>query len=125
MVSTAVAALISLLSFFFAAWGLHLRLKSAQAHWKEEAVMLRRRSLAMSAAGIDADKITGQVRPPSSNSMNKRVSWMNDADSAEYTMNRGGSITKHPNGTKEQLDVTLEDARRNSREQEAMIRRAS
>ncbi|ORX35982.1 hypothetical protein BD324DRAFT_570172, partial [Kockovaella imperatae] len=51
METTAVAALMSLLSFFFAIWGLHLRLRAAQKHWKEEAVMVRRRSMALSAQG--------------------------------------------------------------------------
>lgn len=49
--STAVAALLSLLSLGTAVWGLHLRLRNAQSHWREEAVMLRRRSMALFASG--------------------------------------------------------------------------
>ncbi|WWC99714.1 hypothetical protein V866_006619 [Kwoniella sp. B9012] len=52
METTAVAAFISLLSLFFAIWGLHLRLKSAQKQWKEEAVMVRRRSMALCVNGV-------------------------------------------------------------------------
>ena len=41
--------MISLFALFTAGWGLHLRLRQAQANWKEEAVMVRRRSMAMLA----------------------------------------------------------------------------
>ncbi|ORY23198.1 hypothetical protein BCR39DRAFT_549724 [Naematelia encephala] len=47
METTAVAALMSLFSLFAAIWGLHLRVSKAQTQWKEEAVMVRRRSMAM------------------------------------------------------------------------------
>ncbi|OCF41769.1 hypothetical protein I317_04375 [Kwoniella heveanensis CBS 569] len=51
METTAVAALFSLISLVTAIWGLHLRLRGAQIQWKEEAVMVRRRSMALCASG--------------------------------------------------------------------------
>ncbi|WVW82342.1 hypothetical protein I302_104349 [Kwoniella bestiolae CBS 10118] len=52
METTAIASFISLLSLLFAIWGLHLRLTSAQKQWKQEAVMVRRRSMALCANGV-------------------------------------------------------------------------
>nr|XP_018267258.1 uncharacterized protein I303_01243 [Kwoniella dejecticola CBS 10117]OBR89416.1 hypothetical protein I303_01243 [Kwoniella dejecticola CBS 10117] len=52
MTTTAIASFISLLSLLFAIWGLHLRLRSAQIQWKDQAVMVRRRSMALTAAGV-------------------------------------------------------------------------
>ncbi|EIW72771.1 hypothetical protein TREMEDRAFT_26328 [Tremella mesenterica DSM 1558] len=49
METTAVAAMISLFALFTAGWGLHLRLRQAQEQWKEEAVMVRRRSMAIAS----------------------------------------------------------------------------
>ncbi|WVF70481.1 hypothetical protein IAT40_005271 [Kwoniella sp. CBS 6097] len=66
METTAVAALFSLFSLFTAVWGLHLRLRGAQLHWKEEAVMVRRRSMALCASGAvkpdDAASLGGSIR---------------------------------------------------------------
>jgi hypothetical protein len=126
--STAVAALMSLLALFAAVWGLHLRLKGAQRQWKEQAVMVRRRSLAMSGMNVDNE---GRVSTLSVNGEknNGRGRW---SDVPEYQQNatpqagHRGSITKDPNyGDEERLDQDLELAKRNSRDQEVMVRRAS
>ena len=131
--STAVAALMSLLSLFTAAWGLHLRLAKAQKQWKEEAVMVRRRSMAMSAAGMMMSGDCGDGRPESrlglgvdgQNGLSKR--W---SDAPEYQSQAGvgprGSIVKVTLPDEEEtLDATLAQARRNSRDQQMMIKRAS
>ncbi|WRT64169.1 uncharacterized protein IL334_001098 [Kwoniella shivajii] len=78
METTAVASFISLLSLFTAVWGLHLRIRSAQAQWKEEAVMVRRRSMALCASGVvnpDQAEILG-VREESG--LEKRLSMLSD-----------------------------------------------
>ena len=128
MSSTAVAAVISLLSIFTASLGLHIRLKQASVHWKEEATMNRRRSMmstldnpmaSVTAGGAVESKIEGG---PGSN---KR--WSN---APEYTMHgqerSSGSIAKHDDEEERlgsQLDLTRNAS--TAREQETMIRRAS
>ncbi len=52
--------MISLISLFFALWGLHLRMAQAQAQWKEKAVMVRRRSM------MFARPPSGAAAPPPS-----------------------------------------------------------
>ena len=126
--STAVAALMSLLALFAAVWGLHLRLKDAQKHWKEEAVMVRRRSMAMSGVnldqggrvstlGVDVEKNNGEKR------------WSNAPEYGQTAASQAdhrGSMIKDPiYGEEERLDQDLELAKRNSRGQEMLVRRAS
>ena len=126
--STAVAALMSLLALFAAVWGLHLRLKDAQKHWKEEAVMVRRRSMAMSGVNVDHEgRVSTLGVDVEKNNGDKR--WSN---APEYRQNatsqagHRGSMIKDPNyGEEERLDEDLELAKRNSRDQEMMVRRAS
>jgi hypothetical protein len=136
METTAVAALVSLFALFAAVWGLHLRLKAAQAQWKEEAVMVRRRSMALSAAGAAGGNLhsdgLSHVNSLGVNidKENARDRW---SDVPEYTNPNGnhaagnrGSMIKDPYyGEQERLEADLELAKRNSRDQEMMIKRAS
>ncbi|ADV21062.1 hypothetical protein CNBC3860 [Cryptococcus gattii WM276] len=135
METTAVAALLSLLSLGTAVWGLHLRLRSAQSHWREEAVMVRRRSMALFASGAvhPEDAATLGV---TGNFLKKKDSqrWStNSSDVPSYTAN-SGALQHRDNGfkagyqpdikagEKEEIDVKLEEAKRNSVDQ---IRRTS
>lgn len=119
---------MSLLALFAAVWGLHLRLKDAQKHWKEEAVMVRRRSMAMSGVNVDHEgRVSTLGVDVEKNNGDKR--WSN---APEYRQNatsqagHRGSMIKDPNyGEEERLDEDLELAKRNSRDQEMMVRRAS
>ncbi|WVQ70938.1 hypothetical protein IAR50_000463 [Cryptococcus sp. DSM 104548] len=147
METTAVAAVMSLLSLGTAVWGLHLRLRQAQSHWRDEAVMVRRRSMALFASGA--------VRPEAANTLaslgvteggvGKRSSkrWSSSSDVPGYSQN--GSVLQHrgsmvkatyspgtdPEGQptveeeEEQIDAKLAEARRNSMEQEMVLRRQS
>lgn len=126
--STAVAAMLSLFSLFTAIWGLHLRLRSAQSQWKEEAVMVRRRSMALSAAGINPDKHEGPRGSTSTLGYNSDIKngsqrW---SDAPHYPVASGfakrSSMVKIM-GEEERLEEELERARRNSRDQD-MVRRA-
>ncbi|WVO19911.1 uncharacterized protein IAS62_001201 [Cryptococcus decagattii] len=125
--SAAVAALLSLLSLGTAVWGLHLRPRSAQSHWREEAVMVCRRSMALFASGA--------VRPEDAATLGvagiflvKKDSqrWStNSSDVPSYTAN-SGALQHRDNGFKagyqpdietgeeEEIDVKLEEAKRNS-----------
>lgn len=128
--STAVAALLSLLSLGTAVWGFHLRLQNAQSHWREEAVMLRRRSMALFASGA--------VRPEDAATLGVTGNFLekkdgqrwstNSSDVPSYTAN-SGALQHRDNGFKagyqpdieageeEEIDVKLEEARRNSVDQ--------
>ncbi|WVN85416.1 uncharacterized protein L203_100562 [Cryptococcus depauperatus CBS 7841] len=140
METTAVAAMLSLISLGTAVWGLHLRLRAAQAHWREEAVMVRRRSMALIASGA--------VRPEDAATLGvtdagleKRGNsrWSTNSDIPDYSAgNLGlahrGSMVKasyipsngrQPGDEEEEIDAKLEEAKRNSMEQEMAIRRAS
>ena len=124
--STAVAALISLMSLFTAIWGLHLRLRAAQTQWKGEAVMVRRRSMALSAAAA------AEGRPLSTIEIEKAGGrrWSDAPDYngsvAHQPQGYRGSMIKDPDyGAEERLETDLDIAKRNSREQEMMVRRAS
>ena len=81
--------------------------------------MVRRRSMALSAQGIPFDD---QGRPKSS----LGVSTEKNASAPEYQSGSTyrGSMVKSPS-EEEVLDNNLAEARRNSRDQEMMIRRAS
>lgn len=124
-ISTAVAAVISLLSIFTASLGLHIRLKQASAHWKEEASMNRRRSM-MSTLDNPMASVTASVavEPKLERGGSKR--WSNVP---EYTMHgqerSSGSIAKHDDNEEERLGSQLDLTRNSAREQETMIRRAS
>lgn len=118
MSSTAVAGVISLLSIFTASLGLHLRLKKASSHWKEEASMNKRRSMLSMAdrpmASVEAKSMTGSemtVGPDGG----RRYS-----NAPEYTLGSVGHSDEE-----ERLESKVDLARRNSRDDEAMIRRAS
>ncbi|WVQ85558.1 hypothetical protein IAT38_007724 [Cryptococcus sp. DSM 104549] len=142
METTAVAAMMSLISLATAIWGLHLRLRQAQAHWRDEAIMVRRRSMALIA--------TGAIKPDDASINNLGVTdekrgsrrWSSASDVPDYTSGTGaanlqhrGSMVKagyHPERERgvgdeeEELDANLEQAKRNSLDhQEAMLRRAS
>ena len=102
MNSAAVAALISLFSLFTAIWGLRLRLQAASRGWKQEATMLRRRSMAMTAAGVPTDgrgnrlSTTGEIVPISDDEK-KRWSSISDMDkSASYLAGLGLAETQKP-----------------------------
>lgn len=125
---TAVAALMSLFAFGLAVWGLHLRLRGAQAQWKEEAVMVRRRSMALSAAGaagrgsslgVNVEKGSGRWSDvPEYNG----AQGVNAGGAAGYR----GSMVKDPRyEDEERLEAELDLAKRHSRDQEMMVRRAS
>lgn len=136
METTAVAALLSLLSLGTAIWGLHLRLRGAQSHWREEAVMVRRRSMALFASGA--------VRPEDAATLGVTGDFLerkdsqrwstNSSDVPSYTANNG-ALQHRDNGFKagyrpdieetgeeEEIDAKLEEAKRNSVDQ---IRRTS
>jgi hypothetical protein len=120
--------MISLLALFAAVWGLHLRLKDAQEHWKEEAVMVRRRSMAMSGINVEEG---GRVSSLSVD-VEKHNGGKRWSDAPEYRQeapsqyDRRESMVKDPHHDEEErLDHDLELARRNSRGQEMMLRRAS
>lgn len=119
---------MSLFAFFAAMWGLHLRLKGAQAQWKEEAVMVRRRSMALSAAGGMGDRLSSlgvHVEKGGSSRWSDTPDYNNNGQVQGQAGYRG-SMIKDPNyGEEERLDNELAAARRNSRDQEMMIRRAS
>ncbi|ODO07256.1 hypothetical protein L198_00835 [Cryptococcus wingfieldii CBS 7118] len=146
METTAVAAVMSLLSLGTAVWGLHLRLKQAQSHWRDEAVMVRRRSMALFASGA--------VRPEDANALaslgmtegavEKRGSkrWSSSSEVPGYPQSSNGlqhrgSMVKAtyspetdpealPAGEEEeQIDAKLAEARRNSMDQEMILRRQS
>ena len=127
---------MSLLSLFTAFWGLHLRLRDAQAHWKEEAVMVRRRSMALSGAngsrgeaGLRMEKNGSRLSDAGSYfpSSARRGSTMKDLGDEEHYYPSGarrGSTMKDA-GDEEKLDDDLAMAKRNSLKQEMTIRRAS
>ncbi|WWD17867.1 hypothetical protein CI109_102311 [Kwoniella shandongensis] len=140
METSAVAAVLSLLSLGLAVWGLHLRLRKAQANWKDEAIMVRRRSMALVA--------TGAVRPEDADTLGvtdggveKRgsIRWSNGSTVPEYpsgnlqyrgSMVKAGYIPPNPapaptTDEEEQLESTVSEAKRESAAQETMIRRAS
>ncbi|GFZ43538.1 hypothetical protein JCM24511_01258 [Saitozyma sp. JCM 24511] len=129
METTAVAAMISLISLFTAGWGLHLRMSEAQSHWKEEAVMVRRRSMALSAAHAAVGAGDGSADSEGSGSVEK-LRWSN---APEYSSTNGSVSGRRSSTAKdlhmtvddERLESSLEEARRNSRDQVAMIRRES
>lgn len=134
--STAVAALLSLLSLGTAIWGLHLRLRGAQSHWREEAVMVRRRSMALFASGA--------VRPEDAATLGVTGDFLERKDSQQWSTNssdvpsyiaNNGALQHRDNGFKagyrpdieetgeeEEIDAKLEEAKRNSVDQ---IRRTS
>jgi hypothetical protein len=131
--------MLSLFSLFTAIWGLHLRLRSAQSQWKEEAVMVRRRSMALSAAGINPNPNSSSNSNPSKEGVNMRGStsslgYNSDikngsqrwSDVPDYPVASGfakrSSMVKIM-GDEEKLEEELERARRNSRDQD-MVRRA-
>jgi len=120
-ISTAVAAVISLLSLFTASLGLHLRLKQASAHWKKEATMVKRRSM-MSMNDKPMAVVEGK---PMANPSETTLAGPNGkrwSTAPEYTLGNGS--LKHSD-EEERLESETELARRNSKDQEAMIRRAS
>jgi hypothetical protein len=121
-ISTAVAAVISLLSLFTASIGLHLRLKQASAHWKQKATMVKRRSM-MSMNDRPMAVIGGK---PIANPSETTLSGPNGkrwSTAPEYTLGNGVGSLKHSD-EEERLESETELARRNSKDQEAMIRRA-
>jgi hypothetical protein len=108
-----------------AALGLHLRLKQASAHWKEEATMVKRRSM-MSMA----DKPMAVVEPKASDSTLGGLGNRRWSNAPEYTLGVGvGSGTSNSktvdSDEEERLESEVELARRYSKDQETMIRRAS
>jgi hypothetical protein len=118
MGSTAVAGVISLLSLFTASLGLHLRLKQASSHWKKEATMVKHRSMmSMNDKPIAHVEATPTNASEATLAGNKR--WSN---APEYTLGTGN--LGHSD-EEERLESKIDLARRNSRENEAMIRRAS
>jgi hypothetical protein len=120
MSSTAVAAMISLLSLFTASLGLHLRLKQASAHWKQEATMVKRRSM-MSMNDKPMAVVEGK---PIANPSETTLSGKRWSTAPGYTLGNGVGSLKHSD-EEERLESEIELARRNSKDQEAMIRRAS
>ena len=121
---TAVAALMSLFAFALAIWGLHLRLKSAQKGWKEEAVMVRRKSMALSMAAANELRGGLGVHPEKNNGRWSEVPDYNQSN-ANLKSDRGSMIKDPIYGEEERLEAELELAKRNSRDQEMMVRRAS
>lgn len=137
--SAAVAALVSHFSLFAAVWGLRLRLQSAQKQWKQEAVMVRRRSMAMSAAGVQNDgrgnrlSVQGDIIPLSDDEK-KRWSLASNNDMSSQSHNsymaglgfapQGKRSSASHGDEEERLDDRLAAARRNSIEH-ATVQRAS
>ena len=134
--------MISLFALFTAFWGLHLRLTAAQAEWKKEAIMVRRRSMALSASGIPHDGMGNRlsVSMPAGESSTAVGSdtnaygekrWSNQSGAAGYygaePVGRRSSVMKDGVGMEdeeERLEADLAMARRNSREH-AILQRAS
>ncbi|KAK8865944.1 hypothetical protein IAR55_001093 [Kwoniella newhampshirensis] len=146
METSAVAAVLSLLSLGLAIWGLHLRLREAQSHWKEEAIMVRRRSMALVATGAarpeDAPTL-GVTEEGLEKEKRGSIRWSNSSI-PDYTSGANlqyrGSMVKagyNPNPApaptaqaqvgdeEEQLQTNMSDAMRDSTDQDMMIRRAS
>ena len=125
METTAVAALMSLFALFAAVWGLYLRLKKAQKGWKEEAVMVRRRSMALSAAALEAAGMGGMGPDGRLSSLGVQVEKGDAANpNGNYAPGYRSSIAKDMTDEEEEhLESQLDIARRNSRDQ--MIKRAS
>ncbi|WVR05907.1 hypothetical protein IAU60_002933 [Kwoniella sp. DSM 27419] len=137
METTAVAAVMSLLSLFTAIWGLHLRLNDAQAKWKDEAVMVRRRSMALYANGNPATVDVENLGKTQGRDEDKQR-WSSDSSAVpDYTFSggHGSAHARDPhqrtsiikagyqrNPEEEHLDAKLEEAKRNSRD---MVRRVS
>ncbi|WVQ97437.1 hypothetical protein IAU59_004550 [Kwoniella sp. CBS 9459] len=102
METTAVAALFSLLSLFTAVWGLHLRLRGAQIQWKEEAVMVRRRSMALCASGAvrpdDAATLGGSIRVGGTNRDSKAFEkrWSISTLGTAHGYNHGAGVGVAP-----------------------------
>lgn len=135
METTAVAALLSLLSLGTAIRGLDLRLRGAQSHWREEAVMVRRRSMALLASGAarPEDAATLGVTGDFWERKDSQRWSTNSSDVPSYTANNGalqhrdnelktGYRPDIERGEEEEIDVKLEEAKRNSVDQ---IRRTS
>ena len=114
---------MSLFSLGTAIWGLHLRLKAAQAHWKEEAVMVRRRSMALSAAGAIGSQSTS-IENALAGEKTRSRRWSEAADSYFPSGAPRASMLKEEE-EEERLDNDIAMAKRNSREQDGMLRRAS
>ncbi|WWC66291.1 uncharacterized protein I206_100192 [Kwoniella pini CBS 10737] len=81
MTTTAITSFISLLSLIFAIWGLHLRLRSAQLQWKEQAIMVRRRSMALTAAGLVNPDQADLMGVKEESKLEKRLSVTSDSSS--------------------------------------------
>jgi hypothetical protein len=122
--------MISLISLFTAGWGLHLRMSEAQSHWKEEAVMVCRRSMAFSAAHAAVGGAEGGAADSEGSGSVEKLRWSN---APEYSSTTGSVSGRRSSTAKdlpmtvddERLESSLEEARRNSRDQVAMIRRES
>lgn len=119
---------MSLLSLFTAVWGLHLRLTAAQSHWKEEAVMVRRRSMAFSQAAAEGRPISTlgvNVEKGGSSRWSDAPDYVNNGGIVGQTGYRGSMIKDPQYEDEERLDAELMAARRNSRDQEILARRNS
>jgi hypothetical protein len=118
MSSTAVAGVISLLSIFTASLGLHLRLKQASTHWKEEASMNKRRSMMSIAdkpmASVEARSMTVSEATIGVDGKKRYLSV------PEYTLGSVGHSDEE-----ERLESKIDLSRKTSRDNEAMVRRAS
>jgi len=116
--STAVAGVISLLSISTASLGLHLRLKQASTHWKEEATMNKRRSMMSMAdkpmASVEARSMTGSEATLGADGKRRY------SNVPEYTLGSVGHSDEE-----EKLESKIDLSRKTSRDNEAMVRRAS
>ena len=116
--STAVAGVISLLSIFTASLGLHLRLKQASTHWKAEATMNKRRSMMSMAdkpmASVEARSMTGSEATLGADGKRRY------SNVPEYTLGSVGHSDEE-----ERLESKIDLSRKTSRDNEAMVRRAS
>ncbi|KAL7420910.1 hypothetical protein Q5752_004864 [Cryptotrichosporon argae] len=126
METTAVAAMLSLLSLGFAGWGLHLRLARAQADWKGEAIMVRRRSMALFGAQAGRGGGGGGLAVAEAGSADSDASTRSEKDAVPaYSGAKHRQSMLKVVDPAEQLDPALERelevARRNSRRESAVV----
>lgn len=143
METSAVAGMIGLISLFTAVWGLHLRLGQAQARWKDEAVMVRRRSMALMAHASQTGDTQGLEGRLSQLGMNEKFGgrwsqgsqgngmvpapgYSNGLGVNDGQPGRRASTAKFGYAGDDMLEENLNIAKRNSRDHQDMsLRRSS
>ncbi|WWC86276.1 uncharacterized protein L201_001149 [Kwoniella dendrophila CBS 6074] len=100
MGTIAAASFISLLSLLFAIWGIHLRILEAQKQWKEQAIMVRKRSIKLCSNNIgsvnieDAADVLGYT---DQSKLEKRLSTLSQNSSSIMTFGKPQQDLVGPN----------------------------